>query len=200
MYKRLFAFALCLILLIGVLSFLPVHGESQLYQSVVRLHVLANSDSDEDQNLKLIVRDKVLEKATSLLSECNSQKEAQTIIESNLYVFESVAQSTVISEGYEYEVSIKLSDEEYPTKSYESCCFPSGNYLSLQILIGEAKGQNWWCVLFPPLCLSAASEGSEAFAEVGLTGEQYNVITETENPKYKVRFKLLEVFDSALKK
>lgn len=200
MYKRLFAFALCLILLIGVLSFLPVHGESQLYQSVVRLHVLANSDSDEDQNLKLIVRDKVLEKATSLLSECNSQKEAQTIIESNLYVFESVAQSTVISEGYEYEVSIKLSDEKYPTKSYESCCFPSGNYLSLQILIGEAKGQNWWCVLFPPLCLSAASEGSEAFAEVGLTGEQYNVITETENPKYKVRFKLLEVFDSALKK
>ena len=200
MYKRLFAFALCLILLIGVLSFLPVHGESQLYQSVVRLHVLANSDSDEDQNLKLIVRDKVLEKATSLLSECNSQKEAQTIIESNLYVFESVAQSTVISEGYEYEVSIKLSDEKYPTKSYESCCFPSGNYLSLQILIGEAKGQNWWCVLFPPLCLSAASEGSEASAEVGLTGEQYNVITETENPKYKVRFKLLEVFDSALKK
>ena len=200
MYKRLFAFTLCLILLIGVLSFLPVHGESELYQSVVRLHVLANSDSDEDQNLKLIVRDKILEKAKSLLSECNSQKEAQAIIESNLYVFESIVQSTVISEGYEYEVRIKLSDEEYPTKNYESCCFPSGNYLSLQILIGEAKGQNWWCVLFPPLCLSAASEGSEAFAEVGLTGEQYNVITETENPRYKVRFKLLEVFDSALKK
>ena len=85
--------------------------------------------------------------------------------------------------------------EDYPTREYESCAFPAGQYLSLKICLGEAEGQNWWCVLFPPLCLSAATDSSDhedAFIQVGLTKEQYGIITETEDTKYRVRFKILE--------
>ena len=95
--------------------------------------------------------------------------------------------------GYDYTVAIELGKEEYPTKNYESCCFPAGEYTSLRILIGEASGQNWWCVLFPPLCLSAATD-ADAFASVGITDNQYQIITDSESTKYKIRFKLLESF------
>ena len=197
MYKRLLIFTFCLIGLITLLGFMPVHGESELYQNVVRLHVIANSDSEEDQELKLAVRDAILKKTQLILKSCNSKNEAQQIIEYNLSEIESTAKSTVQQAGYAYNVSVKLGNEEYPTKNYESCCFPAGEYLSLRVLIGSAEGQNWWCVLFPPMCLSAATDSSEVFAQVGLTGEQYNIITETEKTKYKVRFKLLEAFESA---
>jgi stage II sporulation protein R len=103
----------------------------------------------------------------------------------------------VNEQGYDYPVSVLLGKEEYPTRSYENCCFPGGTYVSLRVCIGEAEGQNWWCVLFPPLCLSAASanddqSNEDAFISVGLTGEQYRVITETDNVKYRIRFKILE--------
>ena len=97
-------------------------------------------------------------------------------------------------------MELKLSEEEYPIRTYGAVCFPSGRYLSLQILIGEAEGKNWWCVLFPPLCLSAATETKEnedAFISVGLSTDQYRVITETQEPPYKVRFKILEVIEAA---
>ena len=111
----------------------------------------------------------------------------------------------VLEHGYDYEVSVLLGEEEYPTRSYENCCFPSGTYVSLRICIGNAEGQNWWCVLFPPLCLSAASAKSEqsneqAFISVGLTGEQYRVITETDNVKYRIRFKVLEAVQELIGK
>ncbi len=199
MYKRLLIFTFCVIGLITVLGFLPIRGESELYQNVVRLHVLANSDSEEDQTLKLEVRDAILEKTQLMLRGCTSKSQAQQIIEYNLPKIEATAKNAVTRAGYDYSVSVQLGNEEYPTKNYEGCCFPAGEYLSLRVLIGSAEGQNWWCVLFPPMCLSAASDSSEAFAQVGLTGDQYNVITQTQNPKYKVRFKLLEAFETALK-
>lgn len=198
MYKRLLIFALCIIALVSILGLLPIHGESDLYKSVVRLHVLANSDSDADQALKLKVRDAILDEGGYLFKNCTTQAEAQNAITKNLNAIQAIAKNTIAAEGFNYDVKVILKNEEYPTKNYESCCFPSGEYLSLQVLIGDAQGQNWWCVLFPPMCMSAASNGREAFAQVGLTGEQYNVITQTENPKYKVRFKLLEAFGSAL--
>ena len=95
---------------------------------------------------------------------------------------------------------VELGEEEYPTKNYESFCFPSGSYVSLRVLIGDAEGQNWWCVLFPPLCLSAATDKSsteDAFIAVGLTQEQYKVITETDDTTYEVRFKILEGIEDA---
>ena len=198
MYKKLIAVAFAVLGLVIVLSVLPIHGENEIYQNVLRLHVIANSDSEEDQALKLKVRDKVLEETQELFKDCKTRDEAKSVLQQNLEQIENISEQVIAAEGYSYSVSVELGEEDYPTKNYESCCFPSGEYLSLQIKIGIADGQNWWCVLFPPMCVGAASSG-DAFAEVGLTGDQYNIITQSSDAKYKVRFKLLEAFDAAVK-
>ena len=177
-------------------SFLPVHGEEEIYDTVVRLHVLANSDTEEDQALKLKVRDAVLEAAAPYLEGCTTQAEAIEALNAHLSDLESAAAETIAAEGYAYPVTVLLGEEDYPTRTYESCAFPAGTYVSLRVCIGDAEGQNWWCCLFPPLCLSAATaktDNEDAFIQVGLTKDQYGIITETGKTKYKVRFKILEV-------
>lgn len=200
MQKRLLiaTFVLC-----GVLLFVglfPVHGEEQIYDTVVRLHVLANSDSDEDQALKLRVRDAVLEVTAPLLTDCKTQDEAKECLEAHADEIRAAAEGVIAAEGRTDTVSILLDREEYPERDYDSFCFPAGTYLSLRVCIGEAEGQNWWCCLFPPLCLGTATastkDAEEEFIAVGLTPSQYKIITESEKPVYKVRFKILEVFQS----
>ena len=197
MKKRGYLIAVVLVLsavVLGVPFFLPVHGEEEIYDTVVRLHVRANSDSEEDQALKLRVRDAVLEVTGELVADCTTQEEAVSVLEAHMADLELAARSVIAAEGRDDAVSVMLGRETYPTRTYESCCFPAGEYVSLQVLIGAAEGQNWWCVLFPPLCLSAATEGGEdAFVQVGLSKDQYGIITETGKTKYKVRFKILEV-------
>ena len=190
--------SICMVFLI--IGLLPVHGEAEIYDSVLRLHILANSDSDEDQALKLKVRDAILAEGGELFRDCRDLQEATDAVEKNQEKLLEIARRTIADEGYDYPVELKLSEEEYPIRTYGAVCFPSGRYLSLQILIGEAEGKNWWCVLFPPLCLSAATETKEnedAFISVGLSTDQYRVITETQEPPYKVRFKILEVIEAA---
>lgn len=198
MYKRILIATFTIIGLYVLLGFLPIHSEAAIYDNVLRLHVLANSDSSADQALKLEVRDRILEETATLFKDCKTKDEAREAVESSLDKIREIAEQTVREAGYEYGVSVSLGEEEYPTKNYEECCFPAGEYLSLRVMIGEAEGENWWCVLFPPLCIDAAGESREVFAEVGLTDEQYSFITETDNPKYKVRFKLLEVIEGAM--
>ena len=193
MKKRILILFLTLTLIVGLLAILPVHGESDIYDSVLRLHVIANSDSDEDQALKLLVRDAILVEAKALLDGVSDRESAEKIISQSTEHLRLVAESVVRENGYSYPVSISLGKENYPTKNYESCAFPAGEYTSLQIKIGDASGQNWWCVLYPPLCLSAATDEG-AYASVGITDGQYQIITDTKNPKYKIRFKILESF------
>ena len=195
--KKILILLLTLALLVGILAVLPIHSESNIYDNVLRLHVIANSDSTEDQNLKLLVRDAILAETQKLLSGATDRQNAEQIISQNIERLRLVARQVVIDNGYSYPVSIVLGKEDYPTKNYESCAFPSGEYTSLQIFIGDASGQNWWCVLFPPLCLSAATD-KNAYASVGITDSQYQIITETQNPKYKIRFKILESFSEVL--
>lgn len=183
------------VLCAAVCDILPIHGEQEIYDSVVRLHVLANSDSEEDQALKLKVRDAILSYVSPRVIDSASREEAMKIISIAMNEIENIAQDVVTKEGYAYDVDVTLTLEEYPTRNYEAMSFPSGEYVSLRVLIGEAEGQNWWCVLFPPLCLSAATEKSsneEAFIAVGLNSEQYKIITETDEAKYQLRFKILE--------
>lgn len=198
--KKLLPAFIIFMSLILILVFFPVHGEEKIYDTVLRLHVIANSDSDEDQALKLKVRDAVIHKADALLSDCAHRDEAAARIEKHRAELLSAARQVVKNEGYDYPVALDLGLEEYPEKSYGSCCFPSGEYLSLRISIGDADGQNWWCVLFPPLCLSAAKtqqkSNEDAFISVGLNKDQYGIITQTQKTTYKVRFKILEVFKS----
>ena len=198
MPKRFYVAIVVLLIAMMALSFLPVHGEREVYDTVVRLHVLANSDSEADQALKLKVRDAVLAASAPLVEDCTTQAEAVEALTAHLSELESAALAVIASEGYDYPVTVLLGEEDYPTRVYESCAFPAGTYVSLRVLIGEGEGQNWWCCLFPPLCLSAAtakSDNEDAFIQVGLTKDQYGIITETGKTKYKVRFKILEVLE-----
>ena len=201
MPKRFYVAIVILLIAMMAVSFLPVHGEREIYDTVVRLHVLANSDTEADQALKLTVRDTVLTTASPYLEGCTTQAEAIDALTAHLSDLETAAAATITAEGYDYPVTVLLGEEDYPTRTYESCAFPAGTYVSLRVLIGEAEGQNWWCCLFPPLCLSAATakaDNEDAFIQVGLTKDQYGIITETGKTKYKVRFKLLEVLEDWL--
>lgn len=198
MSKRLSIAIVIALMAMLAFSFLPIHGEEEIYDTVVRLHVLANSDSEEDQALKIKVRDAVLTVTEPLVADCTSQEEAVAILEAHLDDLEAAARAVIEAEGREDAISVILGEEEYPTRTYESCCFPAGTYVSLRVCIGDAAGQNWWCCLFPPLCLSAATAGEDnedAFVQVGLSKDQYGIITETGKTKYKVRFKILEVLE-----
>lgn len=198
--KKIMAVAVTLCTLFLIFSILPIHGEGALYSDVLRLHVLAHSDSEEDQALKLKVRDAILSESANYLKDCGSREEAERTILDHKNELIQAAKEVICTEGFDYPVTIELGEEVYPTRNYESFCFPSGEYLSLRVIIGDGAGQNWWCVLFPPMCLSAASAPNEdACIAVGLTTDQYNVITETENPVYTARFRILEVIEEALR-
>jgi stage II sporulation protein R len=196
--KALLSAVLILCALLLVIGVMPIHGEAVIYDTVVRLHVLANSDSEEDQALKLRVRDAVLEVTGPLLADCKTQNEARERIEAHRNEIQTAAEAVIADAGMTYPITLRLDLEEYPERDYDGFCFPAGEYLSLRVCIGEAAGQNWWCCLFPPLCRGASGasskEAEDAFVSVGLTPDQYKVITETERPVYKVRFKLLELF------
>ncbi len=198
MQKRLLTATLALCAILLFVGLMPVRGEAEIYDTVVRLHVLANSDSEEDQARKLRVRDAVLEVTSPLLEDCRSQDEARARLEANLPAIQAAAEAVIAAEGRDDAISILLGMEDYPERDYDSFCFPAGSYLSLRVCIGEAQGQNWWCCLFPPLCLgtstASSKEAEEEFVAVGLTPSQYKIITESEKPVYKVRFKILEVF------
>ena len=194
--KKILTLCVCICLVFVLLGLLPVHGEARIYDSVLRLHVVANSDSEEDQALKLRVRDRVIDIANKVCADCDTVEDARTVITAHLEDIADAAADEIKSQGYRYDVEVSLGKEQYPRKTYASLCFPSGEYLSLQVRIGEAVGQNWWCVLFPPLCLDAATSSNEdAFISVGFTPDQYKIITETDNPKYEARFKLLEIIE-----
>lgn len=198
MQKRLLSATIITLAILLFFGLLPVHGEEEIYDTVVRLHVLANSDSEEDQALKLEVRDAVLAVTAPLLQDCKTREEAETVILQHTDAIQAAAEQVLRKHGQNDPITISLGLEEYPERSYDSVCFPAGEYLSLRVCIGEAAGQNWWCCLFPPLCLGASSVSAEqaedSFISVGLTPSQYKIITETDKPVYKVRFKLLELF------
>ncbi len=194
-FEKIIVLMCVFVLCMAICNVLPIHGEEKIYESVVRLHVLANSDSEADQALKLKVRDEILAYTSPKVIDSSSREEAIEILQGELDNIKKIAKEVVKSEGYEYSVDVTLTLEDYPTRNYESMSFPSGEYVSLRVLIGKAEGQNWWCVLFPPLCLSAASEKAEnedAFIAVGLNSDQYKIITETNSTKYYLRFKILE--------
>lgn len=200
--KKLLILTISILVGFSLLGLMPVHGEGEIYDSVVRLHVIANSDSEYDQQLKLMVRDGVLAKASEIVAGCTTREEAESALLGGLEQIGASAARVIAREGADYRVTVELGEEEYPTKSYESFCFPSGTYMSLRVCIGGAEGENWWCVLFPNLCFSAATKknAEDAFIEAGLTPEQYKIITESDGTKYNIRFKFLEAFEELAKK
>lgn len=158
--------------------------------SVLRLHILANSDSTADQALKLKVRDRILSESSSLFQTAADKTQAETDAKAQLSIIQKVAQDEVRREGYKYTVRAQLVNMYFTTRTYGSVTLPAGNYDAVRITIGAAKGHNWWCVLFPPLCLPAAT-GDKKLADV-LSPGQLNIVQGYNQPTIKVKFKVVE--------
>lgn len=169
--------------------------QAELADSVIRLHVIANSDSDADQALKLQVRDRILAQAETLYPAGADVETARQSIESNLNQLAQVGQQVVEEQGYDYPVTATVKQVWFPTKQYQDFALPAGNYTALQVVIGEGDGQNWWCVVFPPLCLGSVTEELETAQQVGnFTPGQAALIT-GESGGYVVKFKAMELWD-----
>lgn len=200
--SRLRRWELALLLGISAALLLGVFLEreqSELADSVLRLHVLANSDSRSDQALKLKVRDGVLAEANAILPRQADRAEAERILGENLQRLAAAGAAVVAAEGYDYPVSACLQETWFPTKEYEDFSLPAGQYQALRIVIGEGDGQNWWCVVFPPLCLGSVSESArETALEAGLNEQQVALLT-GESEGYVVKFKALELWDQLKK-
>lgn len=164
---------------------------NEIRQRVLRLHVLANSDSKEDQQLKLKVRDTVIKTAAGLFDAAASEGEALDQAKARLPELEAAARQRVFEEGYQYAVKAEICEMYFTTRQYDTVTLPAGVYDALRITIGEGKGENWWCVVFPPMCLSAATQAKE-ISNVLEPGQE-DIVTKPE--RYEIRFKIVEIFE-----
>lgn len=165
----------------------------RLASQVIRLHVLANSDSEEDQALKLEVRDRVLETTSALLTGETEPQAAAILLDQHLDDIAQTAAQEISAQGHDDRVEVRLEQTWFPTRQYQGISLPAGNYLALRVLIGAAEGHNWWCVVFPNLCLPAVSE--RALEASTLTPGQISLLQEEET-SYVFRFKALELWQS----
>ena len=193
-----------LALLIGVTVFLltgawAANTQGELADRVVRLHVIANSDAEEDQALKLQVRDAVLARTEAILRASADRGEAESRLAAALPELERLAEETVAASGFDYGVTAELAETSFPTKDYDGFSLPAGRYLALRLVIGQGTGQNWWCVVFPPLCTAAASEVPETALAAGLTEDQVSLMT-GEDDGYVLKFKVVEWWEELWQK
>lgn len=196
--KFLLNFSISVILAAMLLSVLPVRGEEKIYNEVIRLHVIAASDSDEDQRLKLCVRDAVLDAIENAVGETDSYEESYEIIEGMKDELAETASKALMEEGCEDAVQVEFTPENYPVREYDGYTLPAGRYQSLRIVIGEGEGHNWWCVLFPSVCRSKAEVVKEDYLAAGFSSSQYEMIKGNSAKKYKVRFKILEILSGVI--
>lgn len=191
--KSVLIYTVGLLLCIVLLGAMPIAGEEEIYDNVIRLHVLANSDSEEDQANKLAVRDAILAGYSEALTGATTA-EAAAKVEALLPEIEKLAEKTLAEQGAPADVTVAFTDEVYPERVYGELHFPAGTYHSLRVLIGAGKGQNWWCVLFPPLCVGAASGDVPVTSPTeppdGLGESSWRLVSQS--GEYEIRFKLLE--------
>ena len=179
-----------------IFSFLPFQTVCEtLTQDVLRLHILANSDTDEDQELKLLVRDEITKECKEFFSKAQSLEEAKEITLENLEELNKTAATVIKEQGKDYTVSVQLCEEYFNTRYYGSVTMPAGKYTALQIKIGKAKGENWWCVLYPSLCVGTSTD-YESFEE-NLTPQECSVVSS--GNKYEFKFKIVEAVTSFFK-
>lgn len=172
-------------------------------EKLIRFHVLANSDTEEDQELKLKVRDAVIAYLQPKLEKSTSIKESEAIIKAEYKSLEEISKNIILKNGYTYDVKVGIEQSKFPTKQYSNIVLPSGEYKALKIIIGKGQGKNWWCVMFPPLCFVDESSGvidssTDKKLREALTEEEYELITQkTQNKsnRVKIKFKIVEVLD-----
>lgn len=197
---------LVLIILFSIYVFICVFSyvnavSANISSSVFRLHVIANSDSAEDQNLKYLVRDALIDYMNSVSKNSNSKDEAISIAYQHKSDFYKIAKKVINDNGYDYNVNISIGNFAFPTKNYGDISLPAGYYDALKVEIGNASGQNWWCVMFPPLCFVDISTGivpedSKETIKDSLHTEEYNLINNAQTADVRFKFKLLEFFQN----
>jgi len=191
-------FSLLIILVLSLLYCISI--QTSIANKVLRLHILANSNSVFDQELKLKVRDEIVNYLTPLLKNSSNLTETKKIISYNIDSINTIAQ-TVVSKYSNYKTSISLASSNFPTKQYGNISFPAGNYEALKITIGEGEGNNWWCVMFPPLCFTNSSAGefdddSTSQLKDSLSKEEYYMVNNYNKSDVKVKFRILEWLNS----
>ena len=169
-----------------------LHRQDDLQQKMIRLHVIANSDSDADQTLKLHVRDAVLHRAEDILRQSADMTEARARLRDSLPDIGDAAAQELAAQGSGYSVSVSLEETEFPLKTYDGFALPAGEYMALRVVIGAGEGRNWWCVVYPPLCTSGVETAQEAAV---LSDDDVKLITE-DGEGYVLRFRLLEWWGS----
>ena len=194
----LLVFLLFLYVFISAQSYVSAVSNN-ISDSVFRLHVIANSDTDEDQDLKLQVRDALLEFMNDICANCSTKEEAISIAQTHKKEFQEIATQTIIDNGYNYSVKIDIDNFYFPTKNYGDISLPAGLYDALRVEIGECKGQNWWCVMFPSLCFIDISSGvvdeeAKENLKENLEEESYSIISNTKKSDMKFKFKIIEFF------
>lgn len=202
MKKRLFfVFLLLILYLLACLSFYANAVSSDIADNVLRLHVIANSNEKEDQALKLKVRDGIITYLNTSSCSFSSKEDVLQYIRENEEQIQSIAKSIIEKNGYSYDVTVQLGNFSFPTKNYGDITLPAGFYDALRVNIGNASGQNWWCVLFPSLCFVDVSNGvipeeSKETLQKNLGEEDYKVISSDET-SFQIKFKLIELFENA---
>lgn len=175
---------------------------NDIEESVLRLHIVANSDSDEDQALKLIVRDEVVGRCGFLFENCTSAEQSIKTAADNIGFIKYVAEQVITENGYNYDADCQVTQCVFPTKQYERpgdsvVSLPRGEYNALNIKIGDAQGKNWWCVMYPPLCfvdgVASVPDETDELLKSQLTASEYELITESDRPDIKIKFKIAEI-------
>ena len=196
--KELIQWATVMLIVTMIFGVIPTEAEGEIYEDTLRLHILANSDSKEDQDLKIMIRDRILLEYGTALQQGQSVDEAKAQVGTLLHNIEESAEKWIKEFGYNYPVSATLGEEWYERREYDDFTLPAGKYASLKIIIGDGKGKNWWCVMYPPLCMELATESAPADdGYIDYTKEEVLLIT---SDGYNIKFKILEELSRAFAK
>ncbi len=183
------AISVIICIVFSVLSF--AHTSAHIRENVLRLHVIANSDSSVDQNLKIAVRDAILSEGSEIFDGTVTVENAVERITPQIDKLSEIASEVIEKHGFDYTVNISIDEEYFETRTYENVTLPAGKYLSLIVRIGEGKGKNWWCVMFPPMCVSAADE--DDILKTTLSEKEFKLVKR--KPEYEPRFKIIELYE-----
>ena len=173
--------------------------QNNIADNVLRLHIIANSNTENDQKLKLKVRDRFLKEGAEIFGADMRMEEAEKFIMKNRERLQEIARDEIRKNGYSYDVKIELGEFSFPAKFYDDIMLPSGKYRAVRIIIGEGKGENWWCVMYPPMCVIddlTVKKGKKKLKE-SLSGEEYRVVS-GENPPAEIRFKIVDIINSIM--
>lgn len=200
-------FIIALAIGIAITTAIGVYAQTtsdNIASSLVRLHIVANSDSTEDQAVKLKIRDAVIQAMAEKFDGASTPEEAERIISENIPSIVQIANRELSANGMDYRAQATLGNFEFPVKQYANITLPAGNYDALRIVLGSGEGHNWWCVMFPPLCFvddtrGTAPESSQELLEKNMSHDSYDIITASEDSTMPVqfKFKLLELWNDA---